>query len=72
MIGVSIIYNEEGEMGEDKALSIVSRFKNMPETEEKNEIMRKYIEDEIGSFEFFQLASRYLQDAHDALMNDEI
>ena len=41
------------------AMSIVSSFEKLPSTPEKEEIARKYVEDEVGIFEFLSLANDY-------------
>lgn len=48
-------------MSSEQALKIVVEYNKLPETEEKQEIDRQYLNDEINSFEFFCLAEKYLQ-----------
>ena len=44
----------------EQTLKVIKEFDALPQTEEKDEIKRKYLTDEIGSFDFFSQASRYL------------
>lgn len=44
------------------SLRTVIDFNKLPETEEIKEIKRQYLNDEISAFEFFSIASRYLED----------
>lgn len=48
-------------MSNQQSLEIIAKYNKLPETPEKAEIDRKFISNEIGHFEFFQLASRYLE-----------
>ena len=41
----------------EQALKTVVEFNNLPETEEIKEIKRKYMNDEIGVFDFLSLAT---------------
>jgi len=42
------------------SLAIICKFTKLPKTDEKDKIERQYLLDEIGSFEFFQLARAYI------------
>lgn len=44
----------------EQVLKTISAFQELPETAEKEEIKRKYLGDEIGAFDFYSLASEYL------------
>jgi hypothetical protein len=48
-------------MSSEAALTSVVAFDKLPSTPEKEEIKRQYLADEIGSYEFFCLADRYLE-----------
>lgn len=57
-----IFGNEQvGDEMNQQTLEIISKFSDLPENDEIREIKRKYIKNEIGSFEFYQLARRYLE-----------
>ncbi len=43
-----------------QSIQTIVKFNEMPETEEKKEICRKYLEDEIGNYTFYSLAYSYL------------
>lgn len=43
-----------------EVLDDVRAFDALPSTPEKDEIKRKYLEDEIGNFDFYHLARTYL------------
>ena len=47
-------------MSSEQALKTAVEYDKLPMTEEKEEINRQYLNDEIGNLEFFSLASRYL------------
>lgn len=46
-----------------QALKTVIEFDKLPETDDIKEIKRRYLSDEISAFEFFQEASKYVNNA---------
>lgn len=50
----------------EQAFKVVTDFNKLPDTDEKLEISRQYLSDEITSFEFYQLASDYLDKVRSA------
>lgn len=53
-------------MSSEQSLKTVSAFNKLPNTPEKEEIERQYLEDEIGNFEFFSMANAYLSKVTEA------
>lgn len=51
---ISFMISEQGFL-------ILRDYSNLPGTEEKEEITRKFLDSEIGNYEFFCLANTYLQ-----------
>lgn len=49
----------------ERTMEVIGKFKDLPDTEEKDEINRKYLADEIGVAEFYSLASAYLHKVTD-------
>jgi len=45
----------------EENMKIVGAFQRAPETQEKKEIAKKYMTDEIGVFDFVSLAEDYLK-----------
>lgn len=46
----------------EQALKTVAAFNNLPETDEIKEIKRQYLSDEISTFEFFGIASKFVDE----------
>lgn len=44
-----------------EVLRDISQFESLPSTPEKEAIRRKYLNDEIGAFDFYSEVSRYLK-----------
>ena len=57
-------------MSSEQALKIISEYSRLPTTDEKVEISQKYLNDEIGEFEFFTLANSYLEKVKNQAPND--
>lgn len=49
-------------MSSEHALKTVVAFNKMPKTPETEEIKRQYLVNEIGSYEFYEKASKYLKE----------
>jgi len=47
-------------MSSQQALEVIVKFNGLPNTKEKKVIEMQYLKNEIGNFEFFQLADRYI------------
>lgn len=52
-------------MSSEQSLKVVVAYNKLPQTEEKKEIDRKFLASEISSYEFFCLASKYLDKTRD-------
>ena len=50
-------------MIKEQTLEIILEYIQLPDTDEKIKIDKKYLNDEIDSFEFFSEANRYLAKA---------
>lgn len=48
-------------MSSAEALRVVIEFNKLPETDEKSEISRQYLSDEISNYDFFCKANEYLE-----------
>lgn len=48
-----------------QVLKTISDFNDLPETKEIKEIKQKYLNDEIGTLEFYSLAREYLDKVED-------
>lgn len=49
----------------EQTLKIVVAFNDLPETDGKEEIKRKFLNDEVSPFEFYSLASQYLENQNE-------
>lgn len=45
----------------EQVFNTIKEFDALPSTEEQEAIKRRYLTDEIGNFEFFSQASRYIE-----------
>jgi len=45
----------------EQAFKTIVAFNSLPETDEIKEIKKQYLNDDISAFEFFSIASRYLE-----------
>lgn len=55
-------------MSNQKAIQLVAAFNSLESTPEKDDISRRFLLDEIGPLEFYQLASRYIDKVREQVM----
>ena len=51
-----------------EVLDDLHKFNDLPDTEEKHDINQKYLNDEIGNFEFYELAMDYMRNLTNRVM----
>tara|TARA_R110000782_G_scaffold10750_11_gene33289 strand:- start:40 stop:216 length:177 start_codon:yes stop_codon:yes gene_type:complete len=54
----------------DQSLKVILEFTGLPLTDEKEEINRQYLEDELSSFDFYIKAEEYLNRVKDLTLGD--
>ena len=54
----------------DQSLKVILDYTGLPVTDEKEEINRQYLEDELSSFDFYIKAEEYLNRVKDLKLSD--